>query len=172
MKVRICDERSDFVAISDVINTLFTGEFVKAEEALQVSIAVSEAVRDFATLGLSMSVLGWALFCQGKFDQALALSEKMLDFGRLKDDARFINWGRNSKVRDLLALQRYEEAQELMRDVDDHISAEGGLAKFLNIDQVHFVGFRVRLASIHGGERASLRDIYVQHRCVPCALTS
>ena len=134
------------------------GEFMKAEEALKISITVSKSARDLATLGLSMSVLGWALFCQGKFEEALALSEKILNLGKMKDDTRFVNWGRNSKVRDLLALQRHDEAREMMRDIDAHITAEGGLAKFLKSDQVHFVGFRV--------VRACQSQSYEPKKCV------
>jgi hypothetical protein len=145
--------------------TIGEGVFGEAEDALRRSIKVCETVRDFATLGLSMSVLGWALFVQGKFEDALGVSERMLEFGVSKGDARFINWGRNSKTRDLLALGKNEEAKLLMNDIDEHIESEGGLGKFLNSDQVHFLGFRVRFAVIEGG-REAVEEVLLAHQDV------
>ncbi|GMH72139.1 hypothetical protein TL16_g05837 [Triparma laevis f. inornata] len=126
------------------------GDFAEAEDALTQSIKICETISDFATKGLSMSVLGWAFFVQGKFEGGLSVSEKMLDFGKAKGDARFIAWGRNSSVRDLIALGRKGEAQLLMVEIEAHIEAEGGLRKFLNSDQVHFAGFRIRFALLEG----------------------
>ena len=140
------------------------GDFETARLALEKSIATAQKVRDYATLGLSMSVLGWNYFVQGKFDEALTVSDEMFQLGKEKGDDRFLNWGQHSRVRDFIALGRLDDARGIMDEIEEgFIKSMGGTKKLLNSDQVHLTGFRVRLA-MNSGEVEGVKKVLDEHK--------
>ena len=119
------------------------GDFKLAEETLDQAIEASKKIGDTATRGLSMSVLGWCLFVQGKFEKSVLLAEEMQSIGKNFGDERFDNWGLLSNIRDKVEVGK-EVPPELVAGLAAYEEKYGG--KMLQSDKVTLLGLKVKLA--------------------------
>jgi class 3 adenylate cyclase len=119
------------------------GDFETAEETLNKAIRAATAISDTATLGLSMSVLGWCLFVQGKFAESKPLAAEMKSLGAHYGDTRFSNWGFLSVVRDMV-----ETGEEVGDDLRAELEAYRSQyeQKMMQSDKVTLLGLTVSLA--------------------------
>ena len=126
------------------------GEFQLAETKLKMAISAATDINDAATLGLSMSELGWCYFVQGKFDKSLPLAKEMQELGIKHDDERFRNWGLCNEIRDLTEMGE-EVTEDLRRRLDEYMDKFKD--KMLQDSKVELCGLRIRLLAGTGGKR-------------------
>lgn len=131
------------------------GMFLESQIALTQAVTVSRAIKDFGTLGLSLSVLGWSMFVNGQYDESYNTAIEMETIGKEMNDPRFLNWGLTSRFKCVIAMGNTDGIRELLPRMTLYMSEYWG--SMYNSDKISCVGMLIFM-HLFNDDLASVRE--------------
>ena len=129
--------------------------FLESQIALTQAVTVSRAIKDFGTLGLSLSVLGWSMFVNGQYDESYNTAIEMETIGKEMNDPRFLNWGLTSRFKCVIAMGNTDGIRELLPRMTLYMSEYWG--SMYNSDKISCVGMLIFM-HLFNDDLASVRE--------------